>query len=401
MRPKRQVEELEQQLAAAHRRLAEVEAELAGRAERDTLTGLPTEEAFERRLQAEVERARRHGRPLSVGVVDVDGFHQINASYGREVADDLLCKVGGILEEATRVNDVVSRTSADEFLVILPETGVRAAHLAFERMLLELEAARVGPVESVPVSVGIAAWVRPLSAEALTLTAVEAMQRARASGGGRIAEAGEASPDPATGREPVSDAVAGLAEALSERDRYTGEHSHSVVELAVQVACGLGINERETERIKAAALLHDIGKVAIPDEILHKRAELDQREWKVMREHPVIGERILRAIPGLGTVARIVRHEHERWDGEGYPDRLAGEEIPVGARIILACDAYHAMISDRPYRKAITHAQAIHELATHAGSQFDPQITEILIGCLYSSRLLGAARTDAETTQAA
>jgi diguanylate cyclase (GGDEF)-like protein len=397
VRPKRQVEELERRLAEAHRRLSELEAELAGRAQRDALTGLPSEEAFEHRLQAEVERSRRHGRPLSVAAVDVDGFHQVNAGHGRAVADELLRTVGSILRSATRVNDVVCRTSADEFLVILPETDGRAAAMAFERILLELEAATVGPLESVAVSVGIAEWSRPLSAEAFTLAAVEAMQRARAAGGARIAGVGA---QEHSGGEQVSDAVAGLAEALSERDRYTGEHSQSVVDLAAQVAIGLGLDEREIERVKAAALLHDIGKVAIPDHILLKPGPLDPTEWQVMHEHPVIGERILRAIPGLGGVARIVRHEHERWDGTGYPDGLAGERIPIGARIILACDAYHAMISDRPYRKAITHAEAIRELASNAGSHFDPQVTEILIGCLYGSRLMGSARTNAEAAAA-
>jgi diguanylate cyclase (GGDEF)-like protein/putative nucleotidyltransferase with HDIG domain len=400
VRPKRQVEELEQRLAEAHRRLAELETELAGRAERDALTGLPSELAFERRLQAEVERSRRHGRPLTLAAVDVDGFHQINAGHGRELADRLLCAVGAILQEATRVNDVVCRTSADEFLVLMPETRERAGRQAFERILLELEAERVGAVECVAVSVGLAEWARPMSAEALVLTAVEAMQRARTAGGARIAGAAGPDGEAPAADEPVSDAVAGLAEALSERDRYTGEHSESVVELAAQVARGLGLDEREVQRVKAAALLHDIGKVAIPDEILHKPGPLDEREWQVMYEHPVIGERILRAIPGLGTVARIVRHEHERWDGGGYPDGLAGERIPIGARIILACDAYHAMISDRPYRKAITHAEAIRQLGANAGTQFDPQVTEQLIGCLYGSRLIGSARTDAEAAAA-
>jgi HD-GYP domain-containing protein (c-di-GMP phosphodiesterase class II) len=153
--------------------------------------------------------------------------------------------------------------------------------------------------------------------------------------------------------------------------------------------------------VHAAALLHDIGKVAVSDVILQKPAPLDESEWALMREHPVIGERILRAVPGLGTVARIVRHEHERWDGSGYPDGLAGEAIPVGARIILACDAYHAMTSDRPYRKAMPHAEAIRELGRGAGTQFDPQVTEVLIGCLYSQRQMGAARTAGELSAAA
>ena len=119
----------------------------------------------------------------------------------------------------------------------------------------------------------------------------------------------------------------------------------------------LALDSEEISRVRTAALLHDIGKVGVPDEILHKPGPLDEREWEIMRQHPVIGERILRAIPGMGAIARIVRHEHERWDGGGYPDGLAGAEIPVGSRIILACDAYHAMTSDRPYRKAMPHAR--------------------------------------------
>ena len=125
----------------------------------------------------------------------------------------------------------------------------------------------------------------------------------------------------------------------------------------------MGVSEIEVERIAAAALVHDVGKVAIPDRVLHKPAPLDDDEWLLMRDHPVIGERILRTIPGMGAVARIVRHEHERFDGRGYPDGLAGESIPVGSRVILACDAYHAMTSDRPYRRAMAHDDAVAELA--------------------------------------
>ena len=142
----------------------------------------------------------------------------------------------------------------------------------------------------------------------------------------------------------------------------------------------------EIGRIRTAALLHDIGKVGVPDEILHKAGPLDDRDWEIMRQHPVIGERILRAIPGFGAIARMVRHEHERWDGAGYPDGLAGTAIPVGSRIILACDAYHAMTSDRPYRAAMSHGDAVAELSANAGTQFDPQVVELLIGELYGQR---------------
>ena len=148
----------------------------------------------------------------------------------------------------------------------------------------------------------------------------------------------------------------------------------------MRVAQALALNPDEVQRVETAALLHDIGKVGIPDSILHKDGPLDDDEWVLMKEHPVIGERILRAIPGLGGVARIVRHEHERWDGGGYPDGISGDTIPIGSRIILACDAYHAMTSDRPYRKAMSHGDAVRELRKSAGTQFDPQVVEALLG---------------------
>ena len=140
-------------------------------------------------------------------------------------------------------------------------------------------------------------------------------------------ESEEVSPDPTHG-----DVVAALASALQERDQYTGDHSESVVDVAGRVGEALAMGEEEISKLRTAALLHDIGKVGVPDEILHKPGPLDEREWEIMRQHPVIGERILRAIPGLGGVAKIVRHEHERWDGKGYPDGLAGGRDPARAR---------------------------------------------------------------------
>ena len=141
--------------------------------------------------------------------------------------------------------------------------------------------------------------------------------------------------------------------------------------------------------MRSAALLHDIGKVAIPDEILNKAGPLNDEEWMLMREHPVIGERILSVLPGLGAVARMVRHEHERWDGRGYPDGLSGTQIPFGSRVIIAADTYHAITSDRPYRAAKSHEHAVEELVRCAGTQFDPDVTAALIGHLYGRRQSG------------
>jgi HD-GYP domain-containing protein (c-di-GMP phosphodiesterase class II) len=181
-------------------------------------------------------------------------------------------------------------------------------------------------------------------------------------------------------------AVQALAAAIEERDHYTREHSEQVVHLARGVAMILGLANAKVERIAHAALLHDVGKLGVPHEILHKRGPLSQEEWAVMAEHPVAGERILLRIPELAPVAPIVRHEHEHWDGSGYPDRLRGHHIPIGSRIILACDAYEAMITPRPYRPAMPREQALDELRAGAGVVYDPEVIEALLDLLGEDR---------------
>jgi diguanylate cyclase (GGDEF)-like protein len=394
---RREIDVLQQRLAEAGRRIAALEDELRTLRTADPLTGLPLLDALDRRLAPEIERSRRHGRALAVAVLDLDGFRAINAHHGRQVGDRVLVRVGELLVGLTRASDFVTRSAADEFVLMLPETSASEALQACERIFLELEALRVDEVEAVGASVGIAQWERGMTAEQLLALAGSRVDVARSFGGGR-ASAGDPAEQPGADRAPDArgDVIAALAEALLERDRYTGEHSESVVDLVARVARGLALAEREVDHVKAAALLHDIGKVAIPDDVLNKEGPLDDDEWKIMREHPVIGERILRAIPGMGPIARIVRHEHERFDGGGYPDGLSGEEIPIGARIILACDAYHAMTSDRPYRKGMAYGEAIRELVEGAGTQFDPRVTEVLIGTLYGQRQSGGGRTEVE-----
>jgi diguanylate cyclase (GGDEF)-like protein len=382
VRNRKQAEDLERRLAEAQRRIAQLELELESRQLRDPLTHLPTLQVFDRRLEKELSRSNRHGTALSLAVLDVDAFRGINLRFGRDVGDKVLEGVAELLPKFTRSADFVTRSSADEFLMLLPDCGAEQATETMAKVLVELEAMKVGPLDCVSASVGIAQYSRPMTVNDLVAAAVDRLHQVRVGGGGRA----EARPAELGGEAPVGESIAGLAEALLERDRYTGEHSERVADLSAQVARSLGLNEQEVERVRAAARLHDIGKVGIPDDILRKGGDLSDEEWQVMRGHPMIGERIVRSMPGLGPVARIIRHEHERWDGSGYPDGLAGEEIPIGARIVFACDAYHAMTSNRPYREAKSHGDAIRELAQGAGSQFDPQVTEVLIGYLWGSR---------------
>jgi HD-GYP domain-containing protein (c-di-GMP phosphodiesterase class II) len=167
-----------------------------------------------------------------------------------------------------------------------------------------------------------------------------------------------------------------LRDLLEEDDEYTGHHTEDVVDLSVRVAERLGLNAEEVEQIGQAAELHDIGKVAIPDAILHKPGPLDEHEWAFIRRHTLIGERIIDAAPALGRVAALVRSTHERFDGGGYPDGLAGSQIPLGSRIVAICDAFDAMTTDRSYRTGMRPEEALLELRQCAGTQFDPVAVE-------------------------
>ncbi len=176
--------------------------------------------------------------------------------------------------------------------------------------------------------------------------------------------------------------VRALAATLQARDGYTGDHGDAVQALSLAVGTRLGLGGEALAELSSVALLHDVGKIGIPDAVLNKPGPLDEDEQHIMRRHPVIGERILAAVSGFENVAKAVRHEHERWDGGGYPDGLQGEQIPLASRIVLACDAWHALVSDRPYRLALEHDVALSELRLGAGTQFDPDVVDALLATL-------------------
>jgi len=191
-------------------------------------------------------------------------------------------------------------------------------------------------------------------------------------------------------RERVEAVFRVLAAALHAFDRYTAEHSCESSLLAGQVAARLGVGAEQAELIAQVAAVHDIGKVGIPSAILHKPGPLTEEEFALVRQHPVIGEQILLRVPELADVARAVRHEHERWDGRGYPDGLGGTAIPLASRVVLACDSWNAMTSDRPYRPAMMTQAAAAELERCSGTQFDPQVVRALLEVLLDTGRAGA-----------
>jgi diguanylate cyclase (GGDEF)-like protein len=391
----RELDKLTSDLTAARRRIAELEAELSRLSSRDPISGdLLTPRAFRAQLELDVQRAQRYGRPLTVALIDIDRFRYINLRHGYGAGDLVLGGVAATIGRCARSHDVACRMGGDEFAILFGETEAEGALDAVCRILGSLEDLDAGGVRGHTASAGVAALEPNQTPEALLAAAGSALERARAFGGGRAHLYVGPSGDDAEAQELVGmhDAVVeALASTLGERSRYQVDDAEAVVDLAAGIAAKLNLDAERIAPLRTAALLHDIGKVGVPDEIVRKSGALDEAEWDLMRQHPVIGERIIRAIPGMARVAQVVRHQHERWDGNGYPDGLAGTEIPVEARIILACDAYHALTSDRPYRAAVSHEDALVELTANAETQFDPEVIEALVDYLYGRRQSGLA----------
>jgi diguanylate cyclase (GGDEF)-like protein len=336
----------------------------------DSLTGL-----FNRRkLVLDLERrlAERDADTTLLMIFDLDGFKGYNDSFGHPAGDALLARLGTKLATVPGDDGAAYRLGGDEFCLV---ASVRAgeAEPLIDRACIALSERG----EGFDVSSSFGAVLLPDEAkepsEALRLAdeRLYAQKRSRRADGDRTMEA--------------------LLDALTEREPDLQAHLEGVSALAVETGRRLGLRRDELDELGMAAQLHDLGKLAVPDEILHKPGPLDEREWAFVRQHTAVGERILRASPGYQNVATIVRSAHERWDGSGYPDALAGEQIPLASRIVCACDAYDAMISDRPYRRALTHEEALAELERGAGSLFDPEVVRVLVAHLRERLATGHA----------
>ncbi|HEU4976415.1 MAG TPA: diguanylate cyclase [Baekduia sp.] len=377
---------LRDELRVSQARIAALEAERTDYLRRDRRAGVLTHDAFREVAAAAIRGSQRRGEPTGLVLVDIDGFRALNGRCGMAAGDEALAAVGRRLRELVRAGDVVGRTGADELAVVMPGANMAAARGVAERVVAAME--QEGPVT---VSAGMAVDAGSGQLDGLLVDAAEVLERARRAGGGRVGAPGRR-----TGADPEGGAAGALALALAERDPAAGEHAERVLALSGAVARRLGLDGEELERVAATALLHDLGRLALPDAILHKPGALVDDEWDAVRAAPLVAERILRAVPRLSRVARSVRHVHERFDGAGYPDGLAGTAIPLGSRIVAACEAYDAMTSTRPHRAPLDHDAALAELRAGAGTQLDPQVVDALLGHLADSRPADyAARTAA------
>ncbi len=363
---------------------------LLHRAVTDALTGLFNLRFMHERLELEVDLARRYGEQLSLVVVDIDDFERVNDLYGHPVGDEMLRDFGALVKSACRDSDIVCRIGGDEFAVIMPDAG------ALEALKVSLQVqqllARLQPRDGhrLTGSIGIATFPEhAATADELVRFARGARYWVKRHGKDHalvydpmvVAELDADDRIKSLERQSHIGAVRALAAAVDARDAATQDHSRNVAVHAVLVARELGIDEQRVRLLESAALMHDVGKIGIPDDILRKPGRLDDDEYLRVAEHPALGERIL-ASTSQRAVLPWVRHHHERWDGSGYPDGLRAIEIPLEARVLSVCDAYDAMVSDRPYRAALTVDEAVAELTAGMGTQFDPSVVEVFLRTL-------------------
>jgi len=356
---------------------------LRRRSTTDPLTGLFNHRHFHERLDAELARTERDTAPLSVAIMDVDDFDRVNNIYGHAVGDRRLRSIADRLFAGARGSDIVCRLGGDEFAVVMPDTDPVEAYKACLRLQDELrQPDGVCPLPTA-VSIGVASAPGDAgSREELVQKADGALYWAKFHGREQVVIFDAAlvqalGPEQRIAmlqEEAYLNMVQMLASAVDARDPYTQRHSSNVAALSVALAEELGLSEAHAAELQTAALLHDVGKIGIPDAILRKAAMLTDEERAQVAEHPQLAARILSAIPRREILPWIESH-HERWDGAGYPRGLAGEAIPLEARIIALCDAYDAITTDRPYRNGRSRAEARRELLSHAGSQFDPELT--------------------------
>jgi diguanylate cyclase (GGDEF)-like protein len=348
----------------------------------DPLTGLGNHRHFHERLARELEHALRCGRPLALCLVDIDDFKRVNDRFGHPEGDRVLSQVAARLRQSGEA----FRLGGDEFAVLLPgfDTGeaLTAANSIVER-ISRLDFAEMGPVT---VTAGIALAPQHARRRDELLRLVDsALYQAKEEGKNRaevyrpnVIELAELKRlAGAKDRAARLRAAASLASAVDARDVYAGNHSERVAELAVRLATRIGLSREELELTRLAGSLHDLGKLALPENVLRKPTPLTEPEWTVLREHASLGSRMLESL-GIGLVAEWVLHHHERWDGKGYPDGLAGTDIPLGARILFVADAFDAMTSDGFYGKACSADDALTEVVLCAGTQFDPAVVEAL-----------------------
>ncbi|MBE1304312.1 diguanylate cyclase [Clostridium botulinum] len=326
----------------------------------DQLTGLYNRRFFENELKRlDVEE----NLPLTIVMADVNGLKLVNDSFGHATGDELLKKVSEIIKKGCRYNDIIARLGGDEFVILLPKTDIYET----EQIVKNINAlALKETVSAVNISISFGYGTKKKEEEKIE----EILKKAE-----DYMYKKKLFESPSMRGKTIG----AIISTLHEKNKREEEHSHRVSMLCQDMGHALGLTESETEELKTIGLLHDIGKIAIEENILNKSEELTEDEWQEIKRHSEIGYRILNTVNDMLEISEYVLYHHERWDGKGYPKGLKGEEIPLQSRIITIIDAYDAMTSQRSYRSALPEESAIEELKINAGTQFDPDLVRIFI----------------------
>ena len=379
---------MSQELAIRDARLTESFNEVKRLSELDPLTGLLNHRMITEQIGRELARAKRYGGRFGVIVMDLDDFKLLNDTYGHPVGDEALRQISRLLVEQSRKVDSVGRHGGDEFMLVLPECGPAEMTGAAEKLRSVFAEAGFhapdGNVVPIKMSMGVACY--PYDGDdvnTLIALADAHLYLSKSRGGGTVTGV---QIENASAEEVSAFGMLGsLVTIVDNKDRYTRHHSEEVTELALTIAGGLGLSEESQRVLRVAGLLHDIGKIGVPDRILRKPGRLTEEEYEVIKQHSVLGDAIIAAIPDLGEIRAAVLAHHERYDGRGYPNGLSGDRIPLMARILGVADAYSAMTTDRPYRKALSREEALAELIAGKGGQFDSDCVDAFAKALEQS----------------
>jgi diguanylate cyclase (GGDEF)-like protein/PAS domain S-box-containing protein len=335
----------------------------------DFLTGLYNRAFFEEEL-SRLDNDRNF--PLGIIIGDVNGLKLINDAYGHDRGDELLVRISKVLKESFRKGDIIARWGGDEFIVVLPVTSEEIMNRIVDRITRKLEE---HSTEELPLSISFGVELKTDTNDdirAVIKSAEDKMYRHKMIEQKSVHRA----------------IIATLEKALEERDYETEAHVRRMQELAITLGKEVKVSKNVLDELKLLAALHDIGKIAIADNILLKPGKLSPEEWTMVKKHPEIGFRIANSSADLGLIAEGILYHHESWNGSGYPKGLKGEEIPLISRIIAIVDAYDAMTNDRPYRAALSKDEAIKELRKCAGTQFDPNLVETFITIITQQSLI-------------
>jgi diguanylate cyclase (GGDEF)-like protein len=369
---------------AAQARLTRKTAELLEASRRDALTGLLNHGTAVGELTTLLEGSRQSGATVGVALIDIDNFRLLNETHGHVAGDRALVEVASVLATELSEASTVGRFGPDEFLVVAPPGCVHDLEPAIDRLRSVVDALSLqfAGSERLPITVSSGVCYSPANGQAATellAVATGALTEAKASGGNGVRVANLTTDEMAAAERSSFDVLTGLVLAVDTKDRYTKRHSEDVARYAVFLADRIGLGPDERRSVELAGLLHDVGKIAIPDGILRKPGPLTPEEYAVVKQHVGLGDAIVRTLPDVETVRAGVRHHHERWDGTGYLDGLAGEDIPLVARIVAIADAFSAMTTTRPYRKALTVAESLKRLRAAAGTQLDPRLVATFV----------------------